>query len=148
MRWAAHGPAPLRCPRAPRTIPPMSSPKDRKYSTSHEWHKLDDAILTLGITKFAVDELTDVTYVQMKPVGTRLGPGDSVGEVESVKATSDVYSVAGGEIIEINGALADDPSLVNTDPYGRGWLVKLRVSDSSPLNGLMDGSTYDSKYAG
>lgn len=125
----------------------MSSPTDRKYTQSHEWHKTDGTTVTLGITKFAVDELTDVTYVQMKPVGTRLSAGDSVGEVESVKATSDVYSAVGGEVIEINGALADDPSLVNTDPYGKGWLVKLRVSDASPLNALMDGAAYDSKYS-
>ena len=125
----------------------MSSPTDRKYTQSHEWHKPDGATVTLGITKFAVDELTDVTYVQMKPVGTRLSAGDSVGEVESVKATSDVYSAVGGEIIEINGALADDPSLVNTDPYGKGWLVKLRVSDSGPLSALMDGAAYDAKYS-
>ena len=126
----------------------MSSPTDRKYTESHEWHKPEGATVTLGITKFAVDELTDVTYVQMKGVGSRLSAGDSVGEVESVKATSDIYTAVGGEIIEINGALADDPSLVNTDPYGKGWLVKLRVSDASPLNSLMDGATYDSKYGG
>lgn len=126
----------------------MSSPTDRKYTQSHEWHKTDGTTVTLGITKFAVDELTDVTYVQMKAVGVQLKAGDSVGEVESVKATSDIYTAVGGEIIEINGALADDPSLVNTDPYGKGWLVKLRVSDASPLNALMDGATYDSKYGG
>lgn len=126
----------------------MSSPTDRKYTESHEWHKTEGATVTLGITKFAVDELTDVTYVQMKAVGARLNAGDSVGEVESVKATSDIYTAVGGEIVEVNQALANDPSLVNTDPYGKGWLVKLRVSDTSPLNALMDGATYDSKYGG
>lgn len=124
----------------------MSSPTDRKYTDSHEWLKSEGASLTLGITKFAVDELTDVTYVQMKPAGTKLQAGESVGEVESVKATSDIYSPVGGEIIEINGALNSDPSLVNTDPFGKGWLVKLKATDTAPLDGLMDGAAYDAKY--
>lgn len=126
----------------------MSSPTDRKYTDSHEWIKTEGSALTLGITQFAVDELTDVTYVQLKPAGTNIAPGESIGEVESVKATSDVYSPVAGEIIEINGALSDDPSLVNTDPFGKGWLVKLKPADTSALAGLMDGGAYDAKYGG
>ncbi len=121
-------------------------PDDRKYSESHEWHKLDGDVLTLGLTTFAVDELTDITYVEMKDAGETLGAGDVVGEVESVKATSDVYAAAPGEIIEVNQALADDPSLLNTDPYGKGWLVKIRISDPSPLESLMDATGYADKY--
>ncbi len=124
----------------------MSSPTDRKYTDSHEWHKLAGDTLTLGVTQFAVDQLTDVTYAQLKPRGTKVRAGESVGEVESVKATSDIYSGVDGEIIEINGALAEDPSLVNTDPFGAGWLVKIRVGDPGALASLMDAGAYDAKY--
>ena len=124
----------------------MSSPTDAKFTQTHEWFRASGSTVTLGITKFAVNELTDVTYVQMKPVGTKVSAGQTVGEVESVKATSDIYSAIAGEIVEINTALTDDPSLVNTDPYGKGWLCKLKVADAAPLNTLMDATTYDAKY--
>jgi glycine cleavage system H protein len=124
----------------------MSSPADCRFTDSHEWHRLSGDTVTLGITKFAVNELTDVTYVQMKGTGTKVAPGQSLGEVESVKATSDVYSAVPGEIVEVNGALASDPSLVNTDPFGKGWLVKIKVSDKKPLDALMDAKAYDAKY--
>ncbi len=124
----------------------MSSPTDRKYSDSHEWHKVEGDTLTLGVTKFAVNELTDVTFVQMKPAGTAVSPGKSIGEIESVKATSDVYCAAAGTIKEVNTTLGDDPSLVNSDPFGKGWLVKIRVSDPAGLSGLMDAKAYDGKY--
>lgn len=122
-------------------------PSDRVYSESHEWHKLDGDVLTLGLTRFAVDQLTDVTYVEMKPVGTKVKQGDSVGEVESVKTTSDIYCASGGEVVEVNKALSDDPSLVNSDPYGKGWLIKLKVTDSAGLAGLMNADAYGKQYA-
>ncbi|MBY0261158.1 MAG: glycine cleavage system protein GcvH [Phycisphaerales bacterium] len=122
-------------------------PADRLYSDSHEWHKLEGDTLTLGITQFAVDQLTDVTYVQMKPAGTKVGAGGMVGEVESVKTTSDIYSAAAGEIVSVNKAAADNPALLNSDPYGAGWLVKVKVSDQAGLKGLMDAATYGKKYA-
>lgn len=125
----------------------MSSPSDRKYTDSHEWHMLEGEIVTLGITQFAVNELTDITYAELKPAGTEVKKGESIGEVESVKATSDVYAAVNGEIVEVNGALSDDPSAVNTDPFGNGWLVKIKVSDPSELDALMDSSSYDSKYS-
>ncbi len=123
----------------------MSSPADRRYSESHEWHKLDGDVVTLGISKFAVDELTDVTYVEVKPVGTALKAGDTIGEVESVKATSEIYSAVGGEIVEINAALADDPAILNRDPYEAGWLCRIKVSDAAPLKSLMEQAEYDKK---
>lgn len=125
----------------------MTSPSDRLYSDSHEWHKVEGDTLTLGLTTFAVNQLTDVTYVEMKPPGTTIEPGDSLGEVESVKATSDVYCACPGEIIETNPAVAEDPSLLNTDPFNKGWLVKVRISDKGPLDSLMPSTTYDQKYA-
>lgn len=125
----------------------MSSPSDRKYTDSHEWHKLEGEVVTLGITQFAVNELTDITYAELQPTGTEVKKGDSIGEVESVKATSDVYSAVSGEIVEVNDSLSDDPSAVNNDPFGKGWLVKIKVSDPAELDELMDAGAYDEKYS-
>jgi len=124
----------------------IPTPNDRVYSDSHEWHKVEGDTLTLGLTSFAVDQLTDVTYVEMKPKGTKLKSGDSVGEVESVKTTSDVYCAAGGQIIEVNSLAIEDPSLLNSDPYGKGWLVKVKVTDKSGLSKCMDKAKYDAQY--
>lgn len=126
----------------------MPSPSDRVYSESHEWHKLEGDTLTLGLSKFAVDALTDVTYVQMKPKGTKFKAGDAVGEVESVKTTSDVYCFVDGEITEVNPALADDPGLLNSDPYGNGWLIKVKVADKAGLAKCMDQAKYDAAHPG
>lgn len=120
----------------------MDVPADRRYSETHEWHMLDGDVLTLGLTQFAVDQLTDVTYVEMKEVGTTFEAGDAVGEVESVKTTSDVYCAAPGKVVEVNTALVADPSLLNSDPFGEGWLVRIKVSDASPLDALMDAAAY------
>lgn len=125
----------------------MANPNDRKYAETHEWHLIQGDVVTIGITEHAVDQLTDVTFVEMKPVGTAIDAGDSVGEVESVKTTSDIYAVAPGEVVEVNQALASTPELINSDPYGKGWLVKIRVSDPSALSGLMDSSAYDRSIA-
>lgn len=124
----------------------MASPSNLKFTESHEWLKVDGDTVTLGITQFAADELTDLTFVEMKPVGTSIDRGGQVGEVESVKTTSDVYSPVAGEITAVNQDAVDDPSLINSDPFGKGWLVKLKVNDASGLNGLMDQPTYDAKH--
>tara|TARA_R110002072_G_scaffold283434_1_gene447000 strand:- start:1 stop:375 length:375 start_codon:yes stop_codon:yes gene_type:complete len=121
----------------------MSTPSDRVYSESHEWHKIDDDIITVGLTTFAVDQLTDVTFVEMLAEGTEIEPGDSLGEVESVKTTSDIYSAVGGEIIEVNSSLDDHPEMVNSDPYGDGWLVKIKITDQGNLGDCMSASEYD-----
>jgi glycine cleavage system H protein len=124
----------------------MALPTDRQYAESHEWHKLEGDTLTLGITQFAVDQLTDVTFVEMKPKGFSFAAGTTVGEVESVKTTSDIYCAASGEVLEVNQAVVDDPSLINTDPYGKGWLIKVRVKDNAGLAKLMDAATYGKQY--
>lgn len=124
----------------------MSIPTDRRYSDTHEWFKVDGSTVTIGITKFAVDELTDITYVQMHDAGTAVDKGGTIGEVESVKATSDIYSVVPGEISEVNGALGEDPAVLNSDPYEAGWLIKLSASDTSALDDLMDATAYEAKY--
>jgi glycine cleavage system H protein len=124
----------------------MSSPSNCRFSQSHEWFRAEGDLVTIGITQFAANELTDITYVEMKPQGTAIKPGTSVGEVESVKTTSDIYSAIGGTIAEVNKAAATDPSLLNSDPFGKGWLVKVRTTDASPLEKLMDQATYDRKH--
>lgn len=124
----------------------MPNPSEARFSESHEWLHVDGDVVTIGITQYAANELTDVTYVEMKAAGSTIGPDESVGEIESVKTASDVFSVVGGEIIEVNQTVADNPALVNTDPYGDGWLVKIRTADPSPVDSLMDHGTYESKY--
>lgn len=135
----------------------MPAPTDRRYSETHEWHKLEGppasapanapATITIGLTQFAVDALTDVTYVQMKPRGTVIGAGEIVGEVESVKTTSDIYSAVPGEIIEVNPRLETEPGLLNSDPFGEGWLIKVRTTDTSAYDKLMDPGAYDATVA-
>ncbi|MEM1184899.1 MAG: glycine cleavage system protein GcvH [Planctomycetota bacterium] len=121
----------------------MGVPTDRKYSESHEWHKVDGDVVTLGITAFAADQLTDVTFAEMKGSGTSIAAGETVGEVESVKTTSDIYSSVAGEIVEVNPELEANPGVINEDPFEKGWLVKIRVSDASGLENLMDAEAYE-----
>ena len=121
----------------------MSIPKDRRYSESHEWFLVDGSTVTVGITKHATDELTDITYVEMNPIGSEVEPGGSLGEVESVKTTAEVFSVVGGTIREVNESLSADPSILNEDPYQAGWLVKLEVGDATALDKLMDDKAYE-----
>jgi glycine cleavage system H protein len=123
-----------------------ATPSQARFSESHEWFRQDGDVVTLGITQYAANELTDITYVEMKPTGTDVQPGSPVGEVESVKTTSDIYSAIGGSIVEVNKDVQRDPSLLNSDPYGKGWLVKIRTRDASPLSKLMDQTTYDLKH--
>src|SRR5690606_39089726 len=109
----------VRCPLAPNAKEPMmAAPADRKYLDSHEWHKLEGKIVTLGITDFAVDELTDLTYVELPLVGAEVNANESIGEIESVKATSELYTGVSGKVIEVNAAAAQDPAVVNEDPFG------------------------------
>ena len=123
-----------------------TTPSDRLYSDSHEWHKVEGDTLTLGISRFAVDALTDVTYVQMKKPGFSFKAGEIIGEVESVKTTSDIYCACAGQILETNAALEADPSLLNSDPYGKAWLVKIKITDKAGLSKLMDQPAYDKAH--
>jgi glycine cleavage system H protein len=125
----------------------MSLPNDRRYSKSHEWHKPEGPLVVIGITQHAVDELTDVTYMGYTKSRGPIKAGEAFGEVESVKATSEVYSGIDGEIVETNPALADNPSLLNDDCYGRGWMLKLKPADPAQLQSLLSPDDYARQYA-
>src|SRR5688572_5328574 len=108
----------------------MSIPTDRKYLESHEWHKPEGDVVTIGITQVAADELTDITYVAYKvKVGSTVSAKDRFGEIESVKATSDLYVGVAGEVVAVNDALNNDPGLVNRDPHAGGWMIKVKPTD-------------------
>ena len=124
----------------------MSNPEDRRYSETHEWHKLEGNIVTIGITRFAVDELTDVTFVELPEVGSKLKAGEGLGEIESVKATGQIYCGVSGEIKEVNTAATEDPAVINEDPFEAGWLVKVEVDDTSDFEGLLDVEAYNQKF--
>jgi glycine cleavage system H protein len=120
----------------------MSVPTDRKYLKSHEWHKRDGDVVVIGITQFAADELTDVTYVSLPKVGAKLTANERFGEIESVKATSDLYSGVSGEVIEVNSDLNNNPGTVNTDPFAGGWMIKVKASNPAELDKLLDADAY------
>ena len=118
-------------------------PAELKYAESDEWFAVDGDIVTIGVTDYAQDQLNDIVYVEFKDAGDAIDAGDSFGEVESVKAASELYSAVAGEIIEVNSALEDEPEVVNADPYGAGWMVKIRTTGVAELDGLMDSAAYD-----
>ena len=118
-------------------------PAELKYAESDEWFALDGDMVTIGITDYAQDQLNDIVYVEFKDPGDDVEAGGSFGEVESVKAASELYSIVAGEIIEVNSNLEDEPEVVNADPYGAGWMVKIRAANVSGLDGLMDAAAYD-----
>jgi glycine cleavage system H protein len=118
-------------------------PSDYLYSEEHEWLRVDGEVATLGITEFAQKELGEVVFVDMPEVGQSFDAGDEIGTVESVKAVAEIYTPVGGEIVEINTALEDSPELVNEDPHGDGWFVKLRVASADELGDLMSADKYE-----
>jgi len=113
-----------------------------KFTEDHEWVAVDGDVATVGITKYAAEALGDVVFVEVPEVGASFAKGDDMAVVESVKAASDVYAPISGEVTEANGALADAPETVNADPEGAGWFAKLKVANTSELDGLMDAAAY------
>ena len=113
-----------------------------KFTEDHEWLKLEGDVATIGITAHATELLGDIVFVQLPDLGTKLNKGDSAAVVESVKAASDVYAPLGGEVVEINQAIVDDPATVNADPQGKGWFFKMKLADKSAMAGLMDEAAY------
>lgn len=126
----------------------MGAPADRRYLKSHEWHKLDGDVCTIGISQFAADELTDVTYVSLPAAGKEVAANQPFGEIESVKATSDLTSGVSGVVTEINGRLDESPELVNDDPFGEGWMIKVKVSDPAALEALLTAQAYEAQLGG
>lgn len=125
----------------------MPVPADRRYAQTHEWFKVEGQFVTIGITQFAADELTDITYVGLPAVGRQVQAGTSIGEIESVKASSDLYTALSGVVREVNARLEGEPELVNSDPFGAGWMVRLECADLSPLEKLMDAAAYEKMIA-
>jgi glycine cleavage system H protein len=119
----------------------LNVPEELQYTRSHEWVRTEDDTATIGITDHAQDELGDVVFVELPEVGATFDAGDSFGTIESVKAVSDLYTPVGGEVVEVNEALNDSPEKVNDDPYGDGWIIKLRVSDEG--SGFLSASDYE-----
>jgi len=121
----------------------LQYPSDLRYTSDHEWVRVgDDGVVRIGITSFAQDALGDVVYVSLPAVGDTVTPGDSCGEVESTKSVSDVYAPLEGEVTATNEALDSSPELINSDPYGEGWMFELRLSDPSSVESLMDADAY------
>lgn len=123
------------------------NPTDLRYAKTHEWVRTEGHECVVGLTRFAVDQLTDVTYIQLPKVGSKVSTGEGFGEIESVKAVSDIYAPVSGGVVAVNEALSGDPGLVSRDPYGAGWLVRIRVAGAVDLSHLMDARGYDAQVA-
>jgi len=121
----------------------MAYPKQFRYTKDHEWVDAKDGNATVGITDYAQHELGDVVFVELPAAGTALTAGKNFGSVESVKAVSDIYAPASGEVVEANTALQNKPELINTDPHGEGWLVKMKLANTAELTSLMDAAGYE-----
>lgn len=122
-------------------------PKTLRFTPTHEWVHLEGDLATIGISRFAVDQLTDLIVIELKGVGTRLDAGKSFGEIESVKAVSDLYAPLAGEVVEVNPEVVKNIQLLAEDPYDKGWLIKLRVDDPSTVSGMLDHDAYERKVA-
>ncbi len=120
----------------------MNTPKDLKYTKEHEWVREDDGMATVGITDFAQSQLGDIVYVEVENLAETIERGEVFGSVEAVKTVSDLFMPLSGEIIEINEALEDQPELVNEDPYGDGWIIKIRLTHSGEIEDLLDAEAY------
>jgi glycine cleavage system H protein len=119
------------------------TPSDLRYTEQHEWVRDDGEVVAIGITRFAQDQLGDVVYVDLPSPGTEVTAGEAFGEVESTKSVSDLYAPVTGVIVERNEDLDERPELVNTDPYGEGWMVTIQVADKADLDGLLDAAGYE-----
>jgi glycine cleavage system H protein len=125
----------------------MPSPSDRRYTKEHEWVCVEDNVGTVGITDYAQDQLGDIVYLDLPSPGTQVKQLDKLGEIESVKAVSDLYSPVSGEVVAVNQEVIDRPELVNQSPYEEGWLVRLRLADPAELDSLLTAAQYDELVA-
>lgn len=120
----------------------MNVPAELRYATSHEWCRLEGDLATVGITDYAQDQLGDIVYVELPAVGHATTAGAAFGTIESVKAAEDLCAPVGGEVIEVNEAVADAVETINQDPYGEGWLIRIKVADPAEVAGLLDAEAY------
>ena len=118
-------------------------PKELKYTKTHEWVKVEGDAAIVGITDFAQDQLSDIVYVDLGSIGKKVNQGDAFGTIEAVKAVSDLYAPVSGELLSINENLKTTPDLVNKEPYGKGWMVKIKIADSTQLKNLLDAIAYE-----
>jgi glycine cleavage system H protein len=125
----------------------MEIPAGLRYSKEHEWVATEEEVATIGITDYAQEQLGEIVYVELPAVGDKISKDDPFGVVESVKAVSDIYAPVSGTVVEINEELAESPEMVNEDPYGDGWLVKIKVTDAAELDDLMDNEEYEELIA-
>jgi glycine cleavage system H protein len=121
----------------------MNFPENLKYSESHEWLRIEGDVAYVGITEFAATNLGDIVFIEIETEGEELAKGESFGTIEAVKTVSDSYMPVAGEVVEVNGAIIDDPALVNKDCYGDGWLIKIKLTNPTEVNGMMDAAAYE-----
>lgn len=126
----------------------MDVPEELRYTADHEWLRREGDEAVMGITAYAAEELGDIVFVELPEPGRRLATGEALGVIESVKTASDLYAPAGGEVLEVNAALAGRPELVNDEPYGGGWMVRLRLDDPASADGLLDAAAYRDQVGG
>lgn len=121
----------------------MNIPEELKYTKDHEWARIDGEIATVGITDYAQSELGDIVYVDLPEVGVQVKQGESFGTIEAVKAVSDLYAPLSGEVVEVNSSLDQTPEVINEDPYGKGWMIKVKISDAGEIDALLDKAAYE-----
>ena len=126
----------------------MNVPADLRYTPDHEWARLEDSRVRVGITDYAQEALGDVVFVQLPEIGAKVAAGDTFSEVESTKSVSDIYAPLAGEVVEVNGGLADAPQNINDDPYGEGWICVIEPADPAALDALLDADAYGSLISG
>ncbi|HFE65118.1 glycine cleavage system protein H [candidate division KSB1 bacterium 4484_188] len=121
----------------------MQIPEELKYTKDHEWARIESDVATIGITDFAQSELGDIVYVELPQVGDETAQGESFGTIEAVKAVSDMFAPLSGEVVEVNDKIVDNPEIINKEPYGEGWFIKIKMSDPTEVNNLLDKEQYE-----
>ena len=121
----------------------MNTPNDIKYTKDHEWVSLDGETATIGITDYAQSQLGDIVFVEFPDINSEINQNETFGVIEAVKTVADLFAPVSGEIIEVNSSLEDSPNFINSDPYGSGWIIKLKINDSNEYNGLMTSNVYE-----
>ncbi len=121
----------------------MNTPTDIKYTKEHEWVSLDGETATIGITDYAQSQLGDIVFVEFPDINSEINQNETFGVIEAVKTVADLFAPVSGEIIEVNSSLEDSPNFINSDPYGSGWIIKIKINDSNEYNGLMSSDDYE-----